>query len=82
MLCVAPGERRVSESGVEIRNRKGLHCSDDTKSLLSSGSSTGNSGHKVTTSQPLTRLARFLNQKPSIIRPDDNLRRLSWEKYV
>ncbi|KAF7989754.1 hypothetical protein HCN44_008428 [Aphidius gifuensis] len=74
------GERRVSESGVEIRNRKGLHCSDDTKSLSSSGSSTGNSGHKVTTSQPLTRLARFLNQKPSIIRPDDNLRRLSWEK--
>ncbi|XP_011300773.1 uncharacterized protein wake isoform X2 [Fopius arisanus] len=70
------GERRVSESVIEAHrkgSRSGEHVSSRTSGRLSSSS-------VLSTSQPLTRLARLLNQRPSYIPSDNITRRLSWER--
>ncbi|XP_063981547.1 uncharacterized protein Wake isoform X2 [Diachasmimorpha longicaudata] len=70
------GERRVSESVIEPRqkaSRSAEHPTSRTSGRLSSSS-------VLSTSQPLTRLARLLNQRPSYTPSDDITRRLSWER--
>ncbi|XP_043785964.1 uncharacterized protein LOC122711335 isoform X5 [Apis laboriosa] len=63
-------ERRVSDSGPPTRESSKEHS---TRSGRLSTSSIGGS-------QPLTRLARLLNQRPSFIPSDEIPRRLSWER--
>ncbi|KAK0173173.1 hypothetical protein PV328_006411 [Microctonus aethiopoides] len=69
------GERRVSESGVSSRQK-----------TIQSEENVGHSGYRLSTgnilvgSQPLTRLAKLLNQKPNYTPSDDIPRRLSWER--
>ncbi|XP_011499425.1 PREDICTED: uncharacterized protein LOC105363435 [Ceratosolen solmsi marchali] len=63
-------ERRVSDIGPNYRESKEL--SSRVASRLSTCSIGG--------SQPLTRLARLLNQRPSFTPSDDIPRRLSWER--
>ncbi|XP_031772819.1 uncharacterized protein LOC100867205 [Apis florea] len=65
-------ERRVSDSGPPTRESSKEHS---TRSGRLSTSSIGGS-------QPLTRLARLLNQRPSFVPSDEIPRRLSWERYV
>ena len=64
-------ERRVSDSGPTRESSK----EHSTRSGRLSTSSIGGS-------QPLTRLARLLNQRPSFTPSDEIPRRLSWERYV
>ncbi|XP_076625320.1 ankyrin repeat and fibronectin type III domain containing protein wide awake isoform X5 [Colletes latitarsis] len=63
-------ERRVSDSGPANRESSKEHS---TRSGRLSTSSIGGS-------QPLTRLARLLNQRPSFTPSDEIPRRLSWER--
>ncbi|XP_054007672.1 uncharacterized protein LOC128891842 isoform X2 [Hylaeus anthracinus] len=63
-------ERRVSDSGPASRESSKEHS---TRSGRLSTSSIGGS-------QPLTRLARLLNQRPSYTPSDEIPRRLSWER--
>ncbi|XP_076183925.1 ankyrin repeat and fibronectin type III domain containing protein wide awake isoform X3 [Ptiloglossa arizonensis] len=63
-------ERRVSDSGPASRESSKEHS---TRSGRLSTSSIGSS-------QPLTRLARLLNQRPSFTPSDEIPRRLSWER--
>ena len=64
-----PAERRVSDLGPSNRET----YKDSSRSGRLSTSS-------VSGSQPLTRLARLLNQRPSFTPSDDIPRRLSWER--
>lgn len=65
-------ERRVSDSGPPSRESSKEHSTRSGR--LSTSSISG--------SQPLTRLARLLNQRPSFTPSDEIPRRLSWERYV
>lgn len=65
-------ERRVSDSGPVSRDLSKEHS---VRSGRLSSSSIGGS-------QPLNRLARLLNQRPSFTPSDEIPRRLSWERYV
>ncbi|XP_026673347.1 uncharacterized protein LOC108629762 isoform X4 [Ceratina calcarata] len=62
-------ERRVSDTGPATRESSKEHS---TRGRLSTSSIGG--------SQPLTRLARLLNQRPSFTPNDEIPRRLSWER--
>ncbi|XP_024940813.1 uncharacterized protein LOC107267862 isoform X3 [Cephus cinctus] len=63
-------ERRVSDSGPG--NRESYKDNSTRSGRLSTASISG--------SQPLTRLARLLNQRPSFTLSDEIPRRLSWER--
>lgn len=65
-------ERRVSDSGPASRESSREHSARSGR--LSTSSIGG--------SQPLNRLARLLNQRPSFTPSDEIPRRLSWERYV
>lgn len=65
-------ERRVSDSGPASRESSKEHSA---RSGRLSASNIGGS-------QPLNRLARLLNQRPSFTPSDEIPRRLSWERYV
>lgn len=65
-------ERRVSDSGPASRESSKEHSARSGR--LSTSSIGG--------SQPLNRLARLLNQRPSFTPSDEIPRRLSWERYV
>lgn len=65
-------ERRVSDSGPTSREFSKEHSARSGR--LSTSSIGG--------SQPLNRLARLLNQRPSFTPSDEIPRRLSWERYV
>ncbi|XP_078034270.1 ankyrin repeat and fibronectin type III domain containing protein wide awake isoform X3 [Augochlora pura] len=62
-------ERRVSDSGPANREYSKEHSRSGRLSTTSIGGS-----------QPLTRLARLLNQRPSFTPSDEIPRRLSWER--
>lgn len=64
--------RRVSDSGPASRESSKEHSARSGR--LSTSSIGG--------SQPLNRLARLLNQRPSFTPSDEIPRRLSWERYV
>ncbi|XP_011866919.1 PREDICTED: uncharacterized protein LOC105561495 isoform X5 [Vollenhovia emeryi] len=64
------GERRVSDSGPASRESSKEHSARSGR--LSTSSIGG--------SQPLNRLARLLNQRPSFTPSDEIPRRLSWER--